>query len=488
MDERRTVDLSGGTWPSRHSAENGWKREGRMFRVRITRVLALISIGALLAACGSTPRSATHHGHHRSATARSTTTPSGTAASSTSSAPPSPRSGGAATAQTPQITGPHAVVNGCDPTMIDPAGPFGMCLDGLPLFYCCSSAATGWSGIVAGMDVDIKGAVPIDPKTRAPQSSAVLLLGPNGWRTTIPVAASGAFNEEVAFPTAGSYQIGVQYLGTPADLETFLVAWRWDVLRGTTVATVFPSETIHFPQSDVLLLEAIGHPAPYTIKLENAQGVPQSGGNLAIGPWQPLGHPPSARGWVADSQGVVTFTAPATDMINSIGQIEPGLLLMSYADIRPQGDTLVGFPSWQGPTGLPTDAPFSIEQGGVRYYDVEDFFARAEGGDSFGGPGMAPAYDYNPSSEVVSLSNPMSRHQARIVLASGAVQGLTVSGGNTPTTPVTTTWTTAGTVKPVMQGAQAYLTMQDLVTVAGAFAWAASDGSGGMYFTYPWAP
>jgi len=124
----------------------------------------------------------------------------------------------------------------------------------------------------------------------------------------------------------------------------------------------------------------------------------------------------------------------------------------------------------------------------ARDYDVEDFFARADGGDSFGGPGMAPAYDYNPSSEVVSLSNPMSRYQARIVLASGAVQGLTVSGGNTPTAPVTTTWTTVGTVKPVMQGAQAYLTMQDLVTVAGAFDWAASDGSGGMYFTYPWAP
>ncbi len=393
-----------------------------------------------------------------------------------SSASPSPVASGTTPAQTPQITGPHRVVNGCDPTMIDPAGPFGMCLDGPPHFYCCSSAATGWSGVVAGMDVDIKGAVPIDPETGRPQSSAVLLFGPNGWREAIPVAASGAFEHDVTFPTAGVYQIGVQYRGAPANLQTFPVAWRWDVRQGISVADVFPSKAGYFPKGDVLLLQEIGRPATITIRLETAQGVPQPGANLAIGAWHPFKQKPP----LANAQGDVTFTLPKTDWIVSAGQLEPRLLVMSYADIRPRGDTLVGFPAWQGPSALPTQAPFSIMQNGVLYYDLADFLARADGGDSFGGPGNA----YDASNWVVSLSNQMSGSRARILLSTGAVQQATGSGVYHPVT----TWTTMGTVQTVMQGDQAYLAMPDLITVAGALDWAVPDGSGGMYFTFPWAP
>ncbi len=449
--------------------------------MRIGRLLALISIAALLAACGSPPQSAGHHGHKPSSATKVAPAPTGGTGTSTGSsgASPSPVASGTTPAQTPQITGPHRVVNGCDPTMIDPAGPFGMCLDGLPHFYCCSSAATGWSGVIAGMDVDIKGAVPIDPETGKPQSSAVLLLGPNGWREAIPVAASGAFDQQVTFPTAGVYQIGVQYRGAPANLQAFPVAWRWDVRQGTSVADVFPSESGYFPQGDVLLLQEIGRPATFTIRLETAQGVPQPGADLAIGAWHPFKQEPP----LANAQGDVTFTLPKTDWIVSAGQVEPGLLLMSYADIRPQGDTLVGFPTWQGPTALPTKEPFSIRQNGVRYYDLADFLARAAGGNSFG-PGMAAAYAYDASNDVVALTNEMSRAQARILRSTGAVQKATVSGFYHPIT----TWTTVGTVKTLMQGDQAYLVMPDLVTVAGALGWAAPDGSGGMYFTFPWVP
>lgn len=369
---------------------------------------------------------------------------------------------------TPSIPDTNATVNGCDPAKVNPPGPWGMCLVGLPHFQCCSAGEVVWSGVVAGALVDIKGAVPIDPKTSAPQSSAVLLLGPGSWRTEIPVAPSGAFDQGVTFPAAGNYQIGVLYQGAPADLDAFQVAWQYKVLQGATLASLFPSQG-DWPSNDIMLATQTGAASSWEIELENAQGVPQPGAAL------------TANGPVANSDGVVTLTYPAPDQFGPPGEIAAGLYMQSYSDIRPQDATLVGFPAWPHPAPLPTSAPFSVTQNGASYYDVADFFSRVFNGFTAAGPGLPP--DYNPASGVLSLFEPNRYALVRLLTASGAVQtGRVIEPGNS------TTWSTVGSVQPMVENGQVYLTLQDMTTVAKAIAWAAPDGHAGVLFSDSWLP
>ncbi len=420
---------------------------------------------ALLAACGPVPRTApskhkAHASHHTQATGPVQTPPSILPPSGNT--PPGP-------VWTPPVPQGTTSVNGCNPTTMDPAAPFGGCLDGaLPQFSCCSAAEVGWSGIYAGMALEMKGAVPLDADGK-PQSTAVLIIDPAGRKTEIPVRPNGAFDQSYAFQAVGTYQIGVLYRGTPADLVNFQVGWRYKVLTGSTLEGLFPQQREIWPKDDLFLAAQAGQPSVWTLQVENAQGVPQPG--AAVTP----------NGPVAGANGVVTVTLPAPQGLNMPGEIAPGLFFQVYEDIMPSGDTLTGYPP-PGPRADVAPGPVSILIGGVRYYDVQDFFALGDAGFQFGGPGMPPAFADHAAMGAFSLFDGANDSSARILANSGVLQNGEYSSPNSAT------WTDIGTVHAIAQNGQVYATLEDMVTIARAIGWAAPDGKGGVLFSDSWLP
>jgi len=369
---------------------------------------------------------------------------------------------------TPQLpSDAHTVVNGCNPTAISPAGPFGMCLRTPPHFSCCSAGAVAWSGIVAGARLEIAGAVPLDPKTGRPQSTAVVLLGPHKWYERIPVAASGAFGRRITFGGAGQYQLGVLYQGKPANLMTFAVAWRYDVRGGRTLAQIFPRARSVWPKDDLFLAAPLGARATWRIALEDASGRAQPGVLT------------TQEGQRSDAHGVAQISLPAKTGLGPPWYLAPGLYAQTYVDIRLQGGALTGFP---GGGSLPAAG---TTQDGAPYYDAQSFFRLADGLTTApAAPDQQPGFQYDAKAGVLTLSSADSGAVARLLVAQGTVQTGRWQVGPQPTIA----WSDAGQVRPIARQGHIYLTVPDLAVLGSAIAWAAPDGHGGLYFSDSYLP
>ncbi len=431
--------------------------------MRLRMALCVLASLFVLSACGSASPAAGPHPaarHHQA-------TPEAPATSGSQDAVPFAAPSGPV--MTPGIPVSDTTVNGCNPTEINGAtGPFGMCLGGPPHFSCCSGGYMASSGIVAGMVLDIKGAVPMEPATGKPQSTAVLILDPAGKSTAIPVAPDGGFDENVTFQGAGAYQLGVLYQGAPADLIRFGVGWKYNVLSGQTLQDLFPGQR-PWPAYDTVLAAPTGTPASWTLEVESSGGTPQPGARL------------TPEGLTANSSGVLNLAAPTESDYGPPNEVATGLYVQYYSDIRPQGALLTGFPAQNA--GPVPEAPFSIQETGQTYYDVKDFFWQVLSAFRAGGPGMPPGYSFDAQGGVLQLLDANRYALSRVLTASGALQTGSVTGDSGDVT-----WTTVGKVSPMVQGDRVYLTLGDMTALAKAVAWAAPDGQGGMLFSDSWIP
>lgn len=348
-----------------------------------------------------------------------------------------------------------------------PAGPFGMCLHGRPHFSCCSAAALGWSDIFAGSTVDIRGFMYLKRKG----SSAVLITGPEGFRTVIQVATDGAFSQRVPFRTAGTYRIGVLSHGHRPRLQTFDVAWRYRVLKGPTFAEVFRAPGDSWPRSDNVYLAApASRKTTWMIVLENARGVPQP--RAALGP----------KGTFANRAGIVKVTFSAPNFPGGAPQVlAAGLFAQTYSDIRQQGTTLAGLPGADGFLGVPRSIA-SVARAGRRYFSLEDVLAHLGLG-AEGLSGVMGDFRYDPATHYLSIADVLRGTEARVSSVTGEVEVLSTSASLGAST-----WKSYATVHPVFAGGQIYLSLHDMTIVSGAIAWAAPDGHGGMLFCNPWLP
>lgn len=360
---------------------------------------------------------------------------------------------------------PRRMVNGCDPTFIAPPGPFGYCLTGLPHFYCCSSAAIGWSGIVAGKAEDIRGAVPLDPKTKRPEDSAVVIIGPHGAERRIPVAGNGGFSEDVTFPSAGTYHIGVVQSGHAQNLQPFQVAWRYAVLQGELLTGLFPHVAHPWPTDITVLAAPFGRTTVFRIRLENARGVAQP--SALLGPHGPR----------ADSSGVVTLHYRATGPrgMGTLWGIATALFVQTYADARPSGSGFTGFappmPHWN-----PALAIRSISTPAGTLYALEPFLEHLI--PWFPGPpppaGNPKPFTIDAKTGLLTITDPESNVAAQFDLRTGEVDS------DRYQSPGRMVWTPWATVHPVVRGGVTYLSIPEITRVAAAVFWAAPDGHGGI--------
>lgn len=418
----------------------------------------LIALLAGFTACGAPS--------HPKATppVKKTTTPPGKASSQ---APAKWPSQPLAFNQLPPIQPPagQSSVNGCDPYAVGSAGPFNMCLSSsVPKFWCCSPAYDNWSGILAGSTVDLKGGVEIDPSTGKPVAPDVLVLDPYGGKTLIPVSPNGAFDQNVSFPRAGQYQLGIYYQGKPMEMTPFDVAWNYVIPKGVpTISSLFPGSSRSWPSYDVFLAAPADQTTTYTFTAVNAQGVPQPGVVLGF------------TGAVTDAQAnaAIKIARPVGTAFSPPLAIAPNLFAQAYVDVTAQGGTLAGFP--QRKDGV-IPAVRSLSEGGTTSYNVIDFLiAMDDGFAPTSGSSQQPLV-WNASTDTLTLTDYGAGATARLLADTGEVD-VGVWQNNA------WTWKPFGTTSPVMKGGQVYLSVPDLITLSNAFAWAAPDGKGGLLFS-----
>ncbi|MHB9146790.1 MAG: hypothetical protein ACYC5Y_15870 [Symbiobacteriia bacterium] len=154
----------------------------------------------------------------------------------------------------------------------------GFDFEGLPKIYCCSSSFLGWSEIIAGSELPLKGRIVINQRdpSRHPALS-LKLVSPSGKASSIPVSQDGSFNQTVRFDEDGLYHV-YQVTGDAAIDQTdsgisFAAAYLVETLDAPTVQHVFGPRHKDIQQNKMLALPQ-GKPTQYRVRFVDASGNP----------------------------------------------------------------------------------------------------------------------------------------------------------------------------------------------------------------------
>lgn len=315
-----------------------------MGRSRGTMVgLALALTAMLLSGCGGPPREA-------GAGAGTAAAADGTDATRTAEA-----TGG---------TGPDQTSDTCEPNPV----ANGFCFLTLPKIYCCSAGYLGWSEIVVGSEIALKGRVimnPGDPSARPVRG--LRLVFPSGRELSIPVGPDGSFARAVRFDEEGVHRL-YRVTGDAAldggDLGLpFEAAYRVDTLDAPTVQSVFGPQHSDM-QANRVVAVPLGKPAQFRARFVDAAGNPVHNRTLA-GKTRALGDVTTN----ADGVASITFE-PSRDLDRyDLQPIYPGLAVLSYTIVEGGGNGSL--------TGLAGGALKGIREDGVWYYPLGAFLQKA---------------------------------------------------------------------------------------------------------------
>lgn len=463
MKNDRIVNITGAQLPQGRSSIGG------IFVKFFVASAVAMGLLAALSGCGPSPKAlppAHHPTHHQ----KSTTPPPApsTPPSTPPATPPGPPD---ITVQVPPIPFTNTVVNGCNPTKVNPAMPGGFCLSGpLPNFSCCSNAYVEWSNIFAGESVSLNGSVPVDPATGQPQSSAVYVESPSGKTVQLPTKPDGRVGGTVAFDEMGTYQIGVIYKGQMANSDNFFVPYEPHVISGRTLQSLFPDSNRHWPELTVLAAP-VGQTATFEVQFTDANGTPIANRTF------------NSPAITTDPNGMATVTLPPNPNGLWMYLYASPLDIQTYLTLPVKNGQLQGIaPLPKGDAGPSTVA--SLTQGGTVYYNATDLLERLDA-DEYQfppGSGNGSSIVYDPTTPILTVTTPDSywAPPATLNTQTGAVDlQVPVQTGSTYTISIES----AGHVTPIVSGGQVYLDLPDFVTLANAVAWAAIAPDGSLLFS-----
>lgn len=249
----------------------------------------------------------------------------------------------------------------CDPA----TSVYGLCLDSGPKLYCCSAGYLGWSQIVVGTELPLKGRVRL--KEGAPPPPALLLTYPSGREERIPVAPDGAFDRTVSFSDEGIYHLQQTATdsGTQASAPdiSFWVAYRVDPMDAPTVQSVFGQHHKDMQENRIVAVPR-GQPAQFRVRFVDAAGRPARS--------RTLGTKAHASGEiVTDDDGVASITFEPSRSLDryDLQPLYPGLAVLSYTVVE-GGDS-------GNLIGLPGEPLQGIKEAGAWYYPLGAFLQRA---------------------------------------------------------------------------------------------------------------
>lgn len=249
----------------------------------------------------------------------------------------------------------------------------GFDFEGLPKIYCCSSAFLGWSEIIAGSELPLKGRIVINPNDPAQRPVQSLRLAfPSGKARSIPVAANGSFNQTVRFDEEGYYRVTRVTGDAPGDNPdsgvSFAVAYRFDTLDTPTVQNVFGPQHQEMQVKKMVAVPQ-GQPTQLRIRFTDAAGNPVRHRPLMAFAVNPDDE--DAKLPVTDANGVavITFTPRPVREGYDLAPIYPGLVVLSYNTLEVGKDGRL--------TGLASGPLDGIQENGQWYYPLGEFVTRA---------------------------------------------------------------------------------------------------------------
>ena len=301
--------------------------------------LALLLATTLLGGCGGPPREA------------------GTTATS----------GGAAATRTAEATGGTGADRTSDTCEPNPVA-YGFCFLTLPRVHCCSAGYLGWSEIVVGSEIPLKGRVIMnqyEPSARAVRG--LRLVFPSGRELSIPVGTDGSFGRAVAFDEEGLYRLyrvtGDAAVDSGDPGLPFEVAYRVDTLDTPTVQSVFGPQHPDMQANQVVAVP-LGKPAQIRVRFVDAAGNPARNQTLTG-----ITLDPGDLTTDADGVASITFT-PSRDLDRyDLQPLYPGLAVLSYTIVEGGGNGSL--------TGLAGGALDGTQENGVWYYPLGAFFQKA---------------------------------------------------------------------------------------------------------------
>lgn len=372
-------------------------------------------------------------------------------------------------------------VNGCEPygTILG-----GFCISTYPIWTESSAGMTLWSGIAVGATVEIEGATIVSAKTRKPYFSAIEVTGPGGFKAMLPVAPNGGYDEKIAFPSEGEYQMGVVLDGKQQQGISFYVPYVPHPQGSTTLTDVFPDSLRKLP-NDVVLVYPGGANTSAPVLFTDVEGHPAA--NVSI----PIWNNGKAQTVTTNAQGVARMPLSSSGPYNPEGaylnSLYGALFSLQYVTANVSRDIVTAWPKFTTikPTSL--QSPQTISQDGVTYYETSVAIARLDPVAVFAGsPGgmWRTGASYDSSTEVLTL-RPAS-----------FVQTVTISPDGTVSAPEFFCWQSCkyvaphplAHVQPIVQGGNIYLDVPDLVKVLNTFAWASLSPAGQLRVADFWEP
>lgn len=367
--------------------------------------------------------------------------------------PPSQPTGNPSTPPVP----PPTVVEGC-------TSVFGLfCISSVPVIACCSAAETSWSHIYVGETVPVQGSVQFNSQTKVPVYRDVTITGPGGWTTEIPTDMGGTFDEEITFPTEGSYQIGIAGQSPPV---TFYVPYVPHPDPALTLSTVFPDSQRNDFGDTVLTVPSNG-PTTFQVLFTDFQGNPVA--NRTFGPDSNI---------TTNSAGMASFTyTPAPTVGLGIAHLYGSLFVIPYWTMAVSGGQITSWPPAFGNSPVPATVR-TLSQNGTVYVDVSDALKRLDPVGFYKAyPSDAPV-TFDVSTGILTLQ-PNTYEPVTVQTSTGQISLETCADQNCQTF----NHTPEGTVTPVLSGGEVYLDLPDLVTLLNTFAWATLTPDGHLLVT-----